>query len=45
MSKIFVAGHSGMVGRAIMRQLAEHGDHQIVTRTHEELNLTAQPAA
>ena len=44
MSKIFVAGHRGMVGSAILRKLITHGDHQIVTRTHEELDLTAQHA-
>ena len=44
MNKVFVAGHSGMVGSAILRQLTERGGYQIVTRTHAELNLTAQPA-
>ena len=44
MSKIFLAGHRGMVGSAILRQFAEHGDHQIITQTHAELDLTAQPA-
>jgi len=43
-NKVFVAGHSGMVGSAILRQLTERGGYQIVTRTHAELNLTAQPA-
>jgi nucleoside-diphosphate-sugar epimerase len=33
-----------MVGSAILRKLITHGDHQIVTRTHEELDLTAQHA-
>jgi GDP-L-fucose synthase len=44
MRKVFVAGHRGMVGSAILRKLAAHGDHQIATRTHEELDLTAQHA-
>ena len=33
-----------MVGSAILRQLADHEGHEIVTRTHAELDLTAQPA-
>jgi len=44
MSKIFIAGHSGMVGSAILRQLADHEGNEIVTRTHAELDLTTQPA-
>jgi len=44
MSKFFVAGHRGMVGSAILRQLAKRGDHQILTRTHSELDLTQQSA-
>ena len=44
MAKIYVAGHRGMVGSAILRQLAGHKEHEIVTRTHAELDLTAQPA-
>ena len=44
MPKIFVAGHRGMVGSAIMRKLADRGDHQIVTRTHAELDLMVQQA-
>lgn len=44
--KIYVAGHRGMVGSAIVRQLLTQGiDHsQIVTRTHAELDLTNQLA-
>jgi len=43
---IYVAGHRGMVGSAIVRQLraAGHPDSHIVTRTHAELNLTDQAA-
>ena len=44
MSKVFVAGHRGMVGSAILRQLAGEEGHEIVTRTHAELDLTAQSA-
>ena len=44
MAKIYVAGHRGMVGSAILRQLAGHEGHEIVTRTHAELDLTTQPA-
>jgi len=45
--KIFVAGHRGMVGGAIMRTLRARGipaDH-IITRTHAELDLTEQSHA
>ena len=44
MAKIYVAGHLGMVGRAILRQLEGYDGAEIVTRTHAELDLTAQPA-
>ena len=44
MAKIYVAGHRGMVGSAILRQLAGQEGHEIVTRTHAELDLTTQPA-
>jgi len=43
-SKIFVAGHRGMVGSAIVRQLTAQGFHCIVTRTHAELDLCHQQA-
>ncbi len=39
---IFVAGHRGMVGSAIVRQLENRGFKNIVTRTHAELDLTRQ---
>ncbi|KAB2965009.1 GDP-L-fucose synthase [Zoogloea sp.] len=42
--KIFVAGHRGMVGSAILRHLQHAGQHNIVTRTHAELDLTNQAA-
>ena len=42
--KIYVAGHRGMVGSAIVRTLKEKGYQNIVTRTHAELDLTNQAA-
>lgn len=41
-SKIFVAGHRGMVGSSIVRQLVSQGYTNIITRTHSELDLTRQ---
>jgi Nucleoside-diphosphate-sugar epimerases len=41
-AKIYVAGHRGMVGSAIVRELERQGYHNIVTRTHKELDLTRQ---
>ena len=40
--KIFVAGHRGMVGGAILRRLRETGETDIITRTSSELDLTDQ---
>jgi GDP-L-fucose synthase len=42
--KIYVAGHRGMVGSAIVRALQEKGYRNIVARTHAELDLTNQAA-
>ena len=42
MSRIFLAGHRGMVGSAIMRALQAAGRDQIITRTHAELDLAEQ---
>jgi GDP-L-fucose synthase len=42
--KIYVAGHRGMVGSAIVRNLRSKGFSNIVTRTHAELDLTNQAA-
>lgn len=42
--KIYVAGHHGMVGSAIVRTLQQQGQPRIVTRTHAELDLTDQAA-
>ena len=41
-SKIYIAGHRGMVGSAIFRNLQNKGYKRLVTRTHEELDLTRQ---
>jgi len=41
-SKIFVAGHNGMVGSAIVRKLKELGYTKIVTKSRKELDLTNQ---
>ena len=41
-SKIYVAGHRGMVGSAIVRELQRQGYTHIITRTHAELDLTRQ---
>ena len=43
-SKIYVAGHRGMVGSAIVRELQRQGYTNIITRTHKELDLTRQEA-
>lgn len=40
--KIYVAGHRGMVGSAIVRELERQGYQNIVVRTHAELDLTRQ---
>ena len=42
--KIYVAGHRGMVGSAIVRNLQAKGYKNIITRTHAELDLTNQQA-
>ena len=43
-AKIFVAGHRGMVGSAILRALDAKGYKNIVTRSHSQLDLTNQAA-
>lgn len=43
-AKIYVAGHRGLVGSALMRNLQAAGYSNIVTRTHAELDLTSQRA-
>jgi GDP-L-fucose synthase len=42
--KVFVAGHKGMVGSAIVRQLELLGDIEVVTRARNELDLLSQAA-
>ena len=41
-AKIYVAGHRGMVGSAIVRELKNLGYNNILTRSHDELDLTNQ---
>lgn len=41
-SKIYVAGHRGLVGSAIVRNLEQRGIINLITRTHKELDLTSQ---
>ncbi len=41
-SKIYVAGHRGLVGSAILKNLQEKGYQNIITKTHKELDLTNQ---
>lgn len=43
-AKIYIAGHRGMVGGAILRALQSQGYNNIITRTHSELDLTNQAA-
>ena len=43
-SRIFVAGHRGLVGSAITRRLRQEGYHNLVSRTRAELDLTNQAA-
>jgi len=45
-TKIYIAGHRGMVGSAIVRRLLQQGirEEQLLLRTHKELDLTSQAA-
>ncbi len=43
-ARIYVAGHRGMVGSAIVRELERQGYTNVLTRTHKELDLTRQEA-
>lgn len=43
-SKIYIAGHRGLVGSALMRNLQAHGYTNIITRTHFELDLIDKQA-
>ena len=43
-ARIFIAGHRGMVGSALVRQLTSKGFTELITRTHGELDLVDQHA-
>ena len=43
-ARIYVAGHRGLVGGAIVRRLTQAGFQNLITRTHDELDLTRQNA-
>ena len=43
-AKLYIAGHRGLVGSALMRNLRDKGYGNFVTRTHAELDLTSQAA-
>lgn len=43
-AKIYIAGHRGLVGSALMRNLQGKGFSRLITRTHAELDLTSQAA-
>jgi GDP-L-fucose synthase len=43
-SRIYVAGHRGLVGAAVVRALQRHGYARLLLRTHQELDLTDQAA-
>lgn len=43
-AKIYIAGHRGMVGSALLRRLRADGFRNVVMRTHAELDLTSQAA-
>lgn len=42
--RIFVAGHRGLVGSALVRRLKDEGYHELILRTHDQLDLTDQQA-
>ena len=42
--RIFLAGHNGMVGSAILRKLIAQGDHDVIIASRRELDLTNQGA-
>jgi len=43
-SRIYIAGHRGLVGSAIHRELTRQGYRNLLTRTHQELDLLEEPA-
>lgn len=44
MKKLFIAGHRGMVGSALIRAAKKHAEYQIITATRDQLDLCDQPA-
>ncbi len=44
MKKLFIAGHRGMVGAALMREATNLGDYQVITATRDQLDLCDQSA-
>ncbi|WP_337840977.1 GDP-L-fucose synthase [Rheinheimera sp.] len=42
MKRVFIAGHNGMVGSALVRQLSARSDIELVTRSRQQLNLLCQ---
>ena len=42
MNKIFLAGHRGLVGSAVLKRLQQSKNYEIITKTHAELDLTRQ---
>jgi GDP-L-fucose synthase len=42
--KIYVAGHRGLAGSALLRRVEDYGHHDVITRTHAELDLTDRSA-
>lgn len=44
LSRIFIAGHRGLVGSALVRKLQREGFVNLILRTHGELDLTSRPA-
>ncbi|HBD8845216.1 TPA: NAD-dependent epimerase/dehydratase family protein, partial [Campylobacter jejuni] len=42
--KIYIAGHRGLVGSAILRKLKDNGYENLIYKTHSELDLTDQSA-
>lgn len=43
-SKIYIAGHTGLVGSSILKKLQNDGYENLIFRTHSELDLTNQQA-
>lgn len=43
-SRIYVAGHAGLLGSALVKKLKEHGFHSVITMSHKELDLKDREA-